>query len=511
MLDYASARNLGRVIIALPPLLPSWFGSGWIGLMTPIPASLARPLIEGMAEPLRARPFRARRLFPEVIPVRYKEAVQLALIRIGTSGVETRWSDAGGVPEPYAYYDQEGVIREERSLRVSASRDEVFRVFSGLGGTRGWLCWRRTWALRGILDRVLGGPGLMRGRRHRDDLQQGDALDFWRVEVLEKPGTLRLRAEAVLPGRAWLEWRTEELSEGTLLTQTAAFAPRGLLGLTYWYALYPLHRMIFNDLVRAVARRAENPVTETFATPLAVNIPRPTMPPSSRRGILGGLSDFVFHTPPVATRIDFSSITEREDYSQRVLQRLGRDVSNYSVLNLHKISIDAPVHHVFEALLSWDRNSDCWPNELVTIERGKEGLSLLRLWLFGKSWLGKVFSKKPLFQLKLLQMQSVPSPADADNGRYLLFQCEGGYPIGIFAYYVRSSIRERGELGSTQVFVGAGFDFYGKERWPLFHPANRVWEFVHDRVTRNMLNRFKQLCEWQFHRTKSGLRASHRP
>jgi hypothetical protein len=106
--------------------------------------------------------------------------------------------------------------------------------------------------------------------------------------------------------------------------------------------------------------------------------------------------------------------------------------------------------------------------------------------------------------LRLLKKQGVPRPSDSDSGRYLLFQCEGGYPVGIFAFYVRSSIASREELDSTQVFVGAGFDFYGKERWPLFHPVNRVWETIHDRVTRNMLNRLKQTCEWQFDRTQAG-------
>ncbi|MFT7487427.1 MAG: hypothetical protein ACI9F9_003288 [Candidatus Paceibacteria bacterium] len=503
MLDYASARNLRRVILPLPTLLPSWLGAGWIGLMTPIPATLARPLVGGMAESLRARRGKAQRLFPEVSPVRYKEAVQLALIRIGVEDVETRWSDAGGAPKAYAYSDKEGVVREERSVLVAASQEQVFRVFTGLGGARGWLTWCWAWAIRGVIDRSLGGPGLRRGRRHRDEILHGEALDFWRVEALEAPRIMRLRAEALLPGEAWLEWKTEAAEGGTLLTQVAAFAPRGLYGLIYWYVLYPFHRQIFNALVRAIAERAENPVQEAPLVPVTVRLPRPTAPPRERSGVLGGMRDYVLRTPPIATRIDFSSLSERQDYSDRVMRRLGRDVSNYSVLNLHKIGVDAPARFVFDALLSWDRDSSCWPNELVTIEREGQGLGLLKLWLFGKSWLRHCFSKKPLFQLKLLQVRLVPSAQDPDDGRFLLFQCEGGYPIGIFAYYVRSSISDRRELDQTQVFVGAGFDFYGKERWPLFHPVNRVWESIHDRVTRNMLNRFKQLCEWQYDRSQS--------
>ena len=504
MLDYGSVRSLRRIIVPMPSRLPAWFSAGWIGVMTPIRETIARPLILGMSESLRAREFRARRLFPEVLPVSYKHAVKLALMRVGEEDIETRWSDAYGGSAKYAHKDEEGLLREERRCTVQASPEEVYRVFTGLGGARGWLTWQWAWTIRGIIDRFLGGPGLRRGRRHRDKLYRGEAVDFWRVEALEPSHLLRLRAEAHMPGGAWLEWKVEPGPTGSQLTQIAAFAPRGLRGLLYWYGLYPLHRLIFNDLLRAIAKRAENPVKEERLVPVRMRLPKPTNLPITSHGATGDVRHFLLRTPPLATRIDFSSDAEREEYSQRIMQRLGRDVSNYSVLNLHKIGVDAPARHVYEEFLKWGSDSAFWPNGLATVVGEGEDLERLRIRPFGKTRWGRSIWRKPLFELRLLEKQEVPSFADPDNGRFLLFQCEGGYPIGIFAFYVRSAIQERGELDSTQVFVGAGFDFYGKERWPLFHPVNRVWETVHDRVTRNILNRFKQVCEWRFDRTQAG-------
>lgn len=507
MRDYASVRGLKRWLVTLPSPVPRWLGAAWMGVATPITSALARPLIEGMAQPLRARLYRARRRFPEVQPVPYKEAVRLALVRIRERGIETRWSDAGGAGSTsgeYSFDDREGMMREVRSRYVDAKPADVLRVCTGLGGARGWLAWNWVWKVRGFVDLLVGGPGLARGRRNANDLLIGEAVDFWRVVALQRPDLLRLRAEAKLPGSAWLEWRTVREGTGTRLTQTLAFAPKGLFGALYWYAFYPLHRPTFDALVRGIAARAEQPEgsADTLrpepalsAVPtLAPRAPRPT------RGLLGDIRSFVLHSPPIRTRIEFSSDAEREDYSKRILQRLGRDVSGYSVLNLHRIGVNAPGRYVFEELLGWDGDSTCWPNHIATIERDGEDLQHLQVRLLGKGR-GKGW---PLFDMKLVEQRSVPSAWDPDNGRYLLFRCEGGYPIGIFAFYVRSSIAERGEEGATQVFCGVSFDFYGKERWPLFHPANRIWETVHDRVMRNQLNRFQQLCEWKFERLRTG-------
>jgi uncharacterized protein YndB with AHSA1/START domain len=162
----------------------------------------------------------------------------------------------GDVP-PLVLADEEGMIREHRQRLVNASPADVYRVFTGLGGNRGWLYLNLAWALRGSLDRLVGGAGLRRGRRDPDQLRAGDALDFWRVEAVAPDRLLRLRAEMKVPGEAWLQFEVAPHDgDQTLLSQTAIFAPKGLSGLLYWYALYPVHALIFSGLVDQIARRA---------------------------------------------------------------------------------------------------------------------------------------------------------------------------------------------------------------------------------------------------------------
>jgi hypothetical protein len=148
------------------------------------------------------------------------------------------------------------MIRETRSCSTSADLETTFSSFSSLGGERGWLFWSWAWSFRGLLDRLVGGPGLRRGRRHPTDLEPGDAVDFWRVERVEKPYLLRLRAEMKVPGRAWLQWEAIPEDGATRLVQTALFEPIGLAGHLYWNLLYPFHKVIFSGMVRAIAARA---------------------------------------------------------------------------------------------------------------------------------------------------------------------------------------------------------------------------------------------------------------
>jgi len=253
---YAEVRGLRRIILPVPVLAPG-LAARWVGLVTPIPNRLAVPLIEGVLQPVIADTSRARRLYPHVEPLPYREAVRRALDETVSGAVITRWSDALGRPGPRALEEREGLVREVRAADVAAPPEVVYRVFSGLGADRGWPAWSWAWRLRGLLDRLAGGPGLRRGRRHPDELRVGEAVDFWRAELVQPPERLRLRAEMRLPGRAWLQWDARGQGEGTRLVQTAYFAPRGLPGLLYWYGLYPAHAVIFGGLVRAIARRAE--------------------------------------------------------------------------------------------------------------------------------------------------------------------------------------------------------------------------------------------------------------
>lgn len=252
---YAGVRGLRRLIVPVPVLAPR-LASLWVGLVTPIPNSLATPLVMGVVHPVIADTARARELFPEVEPLPYARAVELALERVATQEVPTRWSGALGVKPSYQLQDWEGTLREVRSVHVDAPPEAVFRVFSGLGGERGWLVWNWAWRLRGVMDRAVGGPGLRRGRRDPDQLLPGEALDFWRVEASDPPRMLRLRAEMRVPGKAWLEWLTFPEDGGTRLVQTAIFAPKGLSGFLYWYASFPAHKVIFTGMVNEVARRA---------------------------------------------------------------------------------------------------------------------------------------------------------------------------------------------------------------------------------------------------------------
>lgn len=253
---YAELRGLRRVIWTVPALMPR-LAARWVGALTPIPNALAVPIVQGMMQDLVADTRRAREVFPGVAPLDYRTAVSLALVRVEKGEVETRWSGALGHGPTAELEDSEGLARETRSRLVRAAPEAVFRAFSGVGGDRGWPAWEWAWILRGALDRLAGGPGLRRGRRHPDEILPGEALDFWRVEAVEPPRLLRLRAEMRLPGRAWLQWEALPEEGGTRLVQTALFAPDGLLGTAYWYGLYPFHQFIFSAMVDALAGRAE--------------------------------------------------------------------------------------------------------------------------------------------------------------------------------------------------------------------------------------------------------------
>ena len=260
MMTYADVRGLKRWMVPVPVLTPR-LSSHWVNLVTPIPSVIARPLIEGLRNENIVHDPSARALFPNIQPVSYRVSVERALARLQASDIESAWSDAlstsqSDVP-PVILSSQEGMIVEHRQRLVSASPASLFKVFTGLGGKRGWLFMTWAWAIRGFIDKLIGGVGLRRGRRDPDDLRVGDALDFWRVEAVEPEQMLGLRAEMKVPGSAWLQFQVSARDDGrTLLTQTAFFAPKGLAGWLYWYALYPIHKVIFSGFIDQIAKRA---------------------------------------------------------------------------------------------------------------------------------------------------------------------------------------------------------------------------------------------------------------
>jgi uncharacterized protein YbjT (DUF2867 family) len=261
MRGYAEARGLRRYLLPVPVLTPR-LSSYWVHLVTPIPAAIAQPLIQGLRNESIVRDDSAKQLFPDIRLLSYRVAVRLAIERLESGGVETAWSDALasslGDRRPVTLTTHEGLIIERRRIEIRAESAAVFKIFSALGGTRGWLTWNWAWRIRGAVDRMVGGVGMRRGRRHPTEVQPGDAVDFWRVEEVVRDRLVRFRAEMKVPGRAWLQFETHPKPDGgAVLIQTAFFAPKGLAGLTYWYALYPIHALIFRDLIRAIAREAE--------------------------------------------------------------------------------------------------------------------------------------------------------------------------------------------------------------------------------------------------------------
>jgi uncharacterized protein YbjT (DUF2867 family) len=268
MVEYARIRGLRRVIVAFPVPHPEW-SSRFIDLVTPIPYAIVRPLVASLCTDVVVRDDRALREF-QVRPMGFHAAVELALIRVASDEVETTWaSSLGSFSGHQAQGRQlavhEGMLFERHGTCCSASPEVVFDVVCALGGDAGWPAGDALWQLRGLIDRVFGGVGMRRGRRHPRQLRVGEPVDFWRVEVLEPPHLLRLRAEMKLPGTAWLQFEVLPDVDGARIEQTAFFDPHGLSGYLYWYAFLPFHRFIFPGLIRAVRRNAETMTDELSA------------------------------------------------------------------------------------------------------------------------------------------------------------------------------------------------------------------------------------------------------
>ncbi|MCX7604248.1 MAG: SDR family oxidoreductase [Bryobacteraceae bacterium] len=259
--------GVGRRLILPVPVLTPRLSSYWIHLVTPLHHSIARPLAEGLRNPVVCRETRIRQLIPQPL-LTVREAIRAALQKSDSGETETTWSMAGPLPGDPDWAGGK-VFVDSRSAIVRAPAQEVFRTVCRQGGRNGWYAnW--LWQVRGFLDRLAGGPGLRRGRRNPDDIGLGEALDFWRVTGLEPPRLLRLRAEMKLPGEALLEFRIQALSpDSCRLVQEARFHPRGLLGLLYWFAVTPFHAFVFQGMLNALRREAEQAsLSRSSSTPL---------------------------------------------------------------------------------------------------------------------------------------------------------------------------------------------------------------------------------------------------
>ncbi len=263
---YAEAAGLKpRVILPINVLTPR-LSSHWVGVVTPVPNGIAQPLVESLVHEVVCKEHDIAQYVPDPAEgfIGFDRAVRLALTRIQEYDVATSWSSAdspGSPSDPLPsdpHWAGGSLYLDERSSVVHASPAALWSVIEGIGGQHGWYSWSLGWRVRGIMDRLTGGPGLRRGRRDPYDLVVGDALDWWRVEEIEDEKLLRLRAEMKLPGLAWLELSVEQDDGSTVFRQRALFHPRGLAGQAYWLSIIPFHGIVFGGMQRNIAKAAES-------------------------------------------------------------------------------------------------------------------------------------------------------------------------------------------------------------------------------------------------------------
>ncbi len=272
MQEYARQRGLHRLMIPVPLLTP-YLSSLWLGLVTPLYSRVGRKLVDSLKNPTLVSNNMTGRYF-SVRPRSTKDAISRALVNEDKEFAETRWSDAlssGSRPRQWGGVRFGSRLVDSRTKVVDATAAEAFRPIQRIGGKKGWYYGNGLWKIRGFLDLLAGGIGVRRGRRHPVELRVGDALDFWRVEEIQKDKLLRLTAEMKVPGRAWLEFEVTEEAGQTTVRQTAIFDPVGLFGLAYWYTLYPLHELVFRGMLRNICREIEAGKTNPDASPQTPN------------------------------------------------------------------------------------------------------------------------------------------------------------------------------------------------------------------------------------------------
>jgi len=261
----AEELHVSRRLIIPVPLLTPRLSSLWINLVTPVSYRIARPLTEGLRNRVVVTNAETQRLMPHAA-LGVREAIQQALQQVESNDVETRWSAAGPIPGDPKWAGGT-VFEDQRSVEIEAEPTAVYAAVCRIGGGNGWYAGDILWRIRGWMDTAVGGPGLRRGRRNSEKVEFGEALDFWRVVGIDRDRSLSLRAEMKLPGEARLNFDIKSGKGGrTRLTMTALFRPRGLFGVLYWYAVLPLHGIVFGGMLRGIRKtaeamqRAENPV-----------------------------------------------------------------------------------------------------------------------------------------------------------------------------------------------------------------------------------------------------------
>jgi uncharacterized protein YbjT (DUF2867 family) len=261
MMRYARARGLRRWLIPVPLLTPG-ISSHWVAWVTPVSARIARPLIEGLRNDVVVTNDTAQKLFPHIHLLDYDEALRRALADLHPETIDVGRYDAAAAERgdaPAAFFLlRNGLYMDRRYRTVDAPPEEVYRVLAGLGGKNGWLYANWAWRLRWLFDRLLGSPACQDGRADPNNICVGDALDFLRVVEVQPGRLLRLHSEVELAGRLWIQFESRPRGDcQTRLVQTIFFAPKGLLGLLYWYLFYPLQAVVFSGLIREIGLQAE--------------------------------------------------------------------------------------------------------------------------------------------------------------------------------------------------------------------------------------------------------------
>jgi uncharacterized protein YbjT (DUF2867 family) len=271
MATYADVAGLPKRRLLPVPVLSPRLSSLWVGLVTPVPARLARPLVDSLVNRVVVIDHRAEQLFP-FERLTLAEAIRLAITNTASGKVPTKFDDAASPVWQSSSTDPGWtggtVANDVRATTTTADPHAVWRAICRVGGARGWYSGRALWWVRGVVDQVVGGPGLRRGRRDPHHLRVGEPLDWWRVTDLEQDRSLALHAEMRLPGEAWLEWTIEPDVGGSQVVQTARFRPRGLFGRAYWYGVLPFHSLVFPGLLRGIVHDAES-LTAEQASPTA--------------------------------------------------------------------------------------------------------------------------------------------------------------------------------------------------------------------------------------------------
>jgi uncharacterized protein YbjT (DUF2867 family) len=255
MLKTAKVLGLKRVIIPLP-FMSINISSYWLNLFTPVPFSVAKALIEGLKSEVVIQNDNAKKYFPEITPISYEDAVSNAIKEIENDQVISRWNDNSyNIWEKDAQNEiSKAVFIDRKEIDISnLDASKVYQSFISIGGTNGWFDFDFLWEIRGIIDKMIGGVGLKRGRRSQCDLRISDCLDFWKVVDLKQNERLLLFAQMKLPGMAWLEFKIKD----NKLIQSAYFYPKGLLGRLYWYILVPLHYFVFNNMIKSIIKKAK--------------------------------------------------------------------------------------------------------------------------------------------------------------------------------------------------------------------------------------------------------------